>query len=855
MASNEQQQNSALTFAEIMAMAERPTTPVGSHIVVSRTSPRGVHDVNSVMNEIMLLQNPSIPPLPKSIGLDIVRDMLAPAKDRRLVVPIGALPRDILDKRKASKTNKAIANFTTNAMTFVNVGKDGEFWTIAKQFKPTHYKLEQVQEWRDAMEYSTNFIGSSGSLEGLLFRVNLGLTEAPSVSLDVKECVLLARRVLKYHDVTEDFVGKSVGDMLASYGTDFRFNKNSSAGAPYYDKITDPIVMKSVFETATSLLNAIAEGTFAKMVNNRPSLMAVLLKNKQDFYDLRTMGKKIRPYNIYGGHERMLYSILQFKLKPILFHEDQDSASAVGFSWNWGGGDRLYTWICNKIDKGPGFYPLFYGDDQLWVIVLTTGESYIVTPDFSHMDLSLSRDWGLVAYGVWKDSYKSIDKTWLRTLQLNCKRAFTRQVVIDSALCYQFQHGLGSGIPGTTKFDEVASAAVNGYIQAYFAENVNKINSKVGLASFLESVRGKVKSKFGLIFKEGSLDTYYFEKDQPEYQFEFLGQTLQRIQGRLRAHYVPKPSLKKMMISCTTYKKQYKDGNLRMRATAQKMRSLFAMGGYLYPIFRDRCHAHFDSLVKRGCPPLTEDDEEYFDETEQSIFADNIFPPGDKTFPTAEWSMNLYLPPDDAVPEFDRLSISDRISEGGSGLDEGLDFGVEDFDMFDEPDIRPSISKASGAALEQALNVVDWGFDRDRPTTASGATLDIGTATEFLRPRVDEKGMDKIPPLPQELKDQFDRDQKDKRAREKAQRELMYGVTKGSRKGKSPKQPRAEEYEPPEEQEEYEPSLGWDDPVSLGGETYDYEEEEGYGVGKDGQEYYARGHEGESERGYGHEDL
>jgi hypothetical protein len=778
--SNEEFQSFKMSFSEILRLSENQD---GEREEVARVPRSRVQsgDPESRMNHLKLrlsrLKLPTIPPTPGKTPQDEIKNRITEIRRRGLIVPIGSIPRDYLDKRATSIKQKKLACFSTNEMTFTNFGKDGEFFNVAKQYDPDQYP-DQEEEHISALEHSTTVIGSSGSMDGLLTRINVGLSEAPRVSLDVQRCVNWAASVLEYKRVEMTYDGKSLAEVLGEVSGDLTFNPNSSAGVPYYGKLKDIGVMKSAVEVGTDILNALARGDFNKLVTEeRPSLMAVLLRNKQDYYDLAKLNSKIRPYFVYPLHERLLYSAMQCQLKAVRFDESDSSGSAVGFSWNYGGGDRLYAWIMRQAGKGTGFYPCFYGDDQLWVVVTGWGQVFVYTPDFSHMDLSLCSQWGQVAYRMWRPIFRNLDKTWESVLKLNCKRAFVKQVIIDGALCFQFKHGLGSGVPGTTKFDEVASAAVNGYVKEMYEERMSAMHSVDDLAEFMTRVAGDVRTKFGLIFKEGSLTPYPFIPEQSAYEFVFLGQSLVRIAGRDRRHYIPKPQLTKLMVSATTYKKSYKSPMLRQKASMHKYRSLYAGGGYLYPIFAGRLAALFDSMEKRGLRPLIMEDEEFASESEGSIFMDIPFQDGDASWPTSEWCMNLFLPPDDSLAEHSGASVKDRLNSEPGDVDVVLqtpDFDLDEFDIDMDEEIANAVNP-KGWSDQMAL-------EREPE--------DVGVST-FQDPReVPMKFMAQTQPLSAAKKKEFEeareRERAEKRAALEARRALKgvassAGVKKGSR--------------------------------------------------------------------------
>nr|UHS71773.1 MAG: RNA-dependent RNA polymerase [Permutotetraviridae sp.] len=789
MASNEQQQFGTLTAQELLALPTAPSAP--------RTPPRGGRE-RTASGQPMLesmglterLARIGFQPTPQvapKINNDLVKKRFEKCREKGCLDFIAGLPRDPTDSRAVSAKSRSLGSYTTNEMTFTHFGKDGEIFNHLKQINPANYDETEMLEFAEALERSTQTIGSSGSLEGVVTRLSSGMIEAPKVTLNVARCVRWANRVLKFEPVINDFRGKSVVDMIDIVEPRLKFNLRSNAGVPYYKTISVPGVFKSGLDNATMVLNSIADGSFNALVRKRPSLLAVLLKNKQDFYEISKLRNKIRPYFVYPLHERLLYSLLQTGLKGELFTKDLygPSGSAIGFSWNYGGGDRLYAWIVAQTEKGPGFYPAFYGDDQLWVVVLPGGGVYIFTPDFSHMDMSLSSSYGKIAYAMWKPAFgENLDNTWDAALRLNCTRAFNRTVVVDGALTFQFKHGLASGIPGTSKFDEVASAVVCGYLQERFALVQHTMSDIQDVVAWLVEEKSVVASDFGLIFKEGTLAPYPFVPDQDSYPFVFLGQKLVQVYGGKLKHYVPMPDLEKMLISASTLKKSYKTGDLKARTRMAAVRSLYAQGGYHYGPLSHALQAAFESHLRRGYRPITEEDDEYTAETENSVFIYDVkFNPGDHSWPSRDWCVNLYLPPDDQRDEQSGRSLEEQ-SEGGSEAgpiierEDLLLEELEDFDFKFEEEIKQAVAPSNWADLMALERQED----------------DVGIADNPLNKAVAPEYMGKIVPLSAEVKAAYKKKLQEDAAERRAARERAYANRTNYMRGLKPSQMQGKAY-------------------------------------------------------------
>lgn len=757
-------------------------------------------------------------PLPKKLTNAEIKDILAGVlvPSLGIMYPIEAVPRDPQDPDFKKGGLKEDVKFTTQKLMFRDFKKDGASFNEYKNALLLKYDNDQKRELRYALEISNQYLGSMGTIQGLLNRLTTGLLKIPSIrKFDVDEQVMLASTVLHYYQVDVDYVGKALHDVMRDPRARSKFNGKSSLGIPYGSKKykdasgnIDREVVSQVYQNAMLILKNIANGKFSKYYQKHPAQFLVLLKNKQDFYKADELKVKTRPYFVYPAHERLLYQAVQTPLKAVLFNEHSSSyhtnSSAVGFIWNYGGGDELYKWI-NEYDdehvEGGEFKSVFYGDDQLWVIKLADGTKYVVTPDFSHMDLSLVKQWSKVAYGLWRPKYTNMDKTWADVLLLNCRRCFSKTVLVESSLAYSLEKGVGSGIPGTTKFDEVGSAAVNGYVKMYFEKVKTGVTAK-NLASFLKTVSNKVAETYGLTFKEGTLEPFLFVPDQTHYDFEFLGQTLQRVVGGngVDTHYIPKPKLHRLLLTATSTRKSYSSISLQERAFQTMRRSIVANGGFLYPMFYETTKALYErKLEKNSIRPLGEDDEEYEYETEEEKFFNPLpFAPDDYSFPSMMTCMNLFLPHENQLRTENRSmnehlgktivvpTVVPRMSLAFNSDDE------------EEPDLAspfstpnrgtPSrkgkekrrgeseISKAfEGAATEIQGN---WGqadlFERDMFEDVGGVSVPAAKI-------VPVKTQDLRQPLPQAVKDAHNNKIKDEIAARKAVKTQSFDQTKSTK--------------------------------------------------------------------------
>nr|UHS71815.1 MAG: RNA-dependent RNA polymerase [Permutotetraviridae sp.] len=798
MASNEQQQlMNSTSLREILQQQKREKE---AGIEPSRpTSPDMDTEKHKLVTRLQRVPIPGTPATPKKMTQEHIKVFLKPLIDNSAIRPISPLMREKTDVRQVGKKDLMTKSYTTNVMLFTNYNRDGLCFKVFQEEQKSYSSVKNLREFTEAFEESVKTIGSAGTMTGVLTRLVQGMSATKTPTMSVEDCVRYARSITKYHPVEFDFRGQSAGEVAMSLNDAkiLEFNLKASAGLAYGNMNVKDAFPAAVHNMET-FTDAVSKGNvaFRDLRERRRGLFAVALKNKTDYYKVSDLEKKTRPYFVYNLHERVPYSCLQSQIKDVRFDEDSTCSSVIGFSWNEGGGDRLYEWCLAGHEGPPGFKSIFYADDQEWLIKLTNGKTYILTPDFSHMDLSLKHMWGKVAAQVWLPLFANkVDKMWATLLLMNCERAFNREVVVDGVLTYQFQDGLASGVPGTSKFDGVASAAVNGWVAEFFEQNITAIQTEDQLIKILVLLFQQVKDKFGLIFKEGSETLYEFLPDQAEYPFIFLGQKLVRVKAHRGQHYVPKPDLTRMIISATTFKKSYAKGIYKQRATMQKLRSIYAGGGYLYPEFADAAHRAFLRLQKQGVRVHEHEDDEdldddapSMDEVEQSIFVKKVdWNPLGESFPSPEWAMNLFLPKDDQVPLVHGRTMTERTDDG------------EDFDDGSPPaDTSFLADDAMQKLLAEILSPTNWGEDPIIPRTA-----DVGVdLTKLPAPKtVSPQHQNALPPLTTAQKEKWEAEQEAARAIIREQRALRRGgggaLTKktGKKKGKTHVYEDADDYD------------------------------------------------------------
>jgi len=801
--SNEFSSRVTVSASELLAkIAKRREEREAAPVRQRTTSGQSVQETNPMQAKFQKLVVPDRPVMLAAPDAEGIRRILQPAIDLRRLTPIAPIPRHMLDPRQPSK--KKLNNFTSNIMDFRHWPKAGSFISWVKNaYQGVGVTDEEMLALLLAMREAEGYIGSGGTLLGLMTRLVKGLTSAPHmVPFDdnfSSQCVVWAKSVVQYNDIDYNFYDQSVVDIII--GVDIPINYVSDAGCPYFTKVEEDETFANALSISAELFKLIAEGgsQYKNRMKREQALLTVLLKNKTDYYHVTKLATKVRPYYVYPLHERLMYFCLHHFLKPIPFtlrhytHEEY-SGSAVGFTWNYGGAHELYSRIEDYYSDGAelkkyGFFPIFYGDDQLWIFVLPFG-TYVIDPDFEHMDMSLHSSYGDVAREVWGSSFKKIDKTWREILAMNCRRAFVHPVIIEGGLAYKKSFGLSSGVVGTTKFDEIVSASINGFIKVHSRQFVEKSSKLEHLETYLANLKTQIFELFGLNIKEGTANIHQFLPDQDHYTFEFLGQNLVLHQTGIPGvrKYVPRPKLERLVIAATTFKKKYTSNNLRDRAEVTKLRSLATMGGYHYRAFWERTQTYFENQAKRRIHPLRGGEDEDGEQQEESVFMQATFP--DDDWPTYAWCVNLFLPHDCQL-----VDTSTAVDSSHAGHELGLSTDTESesgssASFVSASDLSPPKTTMSDRLKKLELDTWSGKARYERPMFE-----DVGDAEEPPMPEVPAATTGKQQKLPDAVKRKFERERAAEREARKLVRPPKGGPSSSGAKGKTaakiPKRQRA----------------------------------------------------------------
>jgi len=376
------------------------------------------------------------------------------------------------------------------------------------------------------IEYINTHYSGSGTLAALLSRMKKQLTvkQTPSPTEDEAAWIIkhFSRNGLAHLE-----------QELSVEDVNPEMNFDAHPGAPYF-------VPGAIMKTYAAEILAAAEAALVEMSNmgftkykekchKDQALRArsvSMLSAKHDVYERSEYFTKTRPFGVTPGHLRMIFACIESSIKPGMnsFLDDEQSFSAYKFSWMNGGAAKMVDWILKK--RVPGFYPISWGDDQLWIIVCEDGSVILAGPDVSGMDMkvddpttSIFTLWLLQSFSTkpllladltstakmkeWlKSPETKLGPKWFTACIFFCNYIAACEMLVAKQHVAFRKKGLLSGVNCTTIVDIVASGRIN------YA--VSKI--KVPPDSTLPSVRAyftsvkKVTDDLGFPLKGDSMD-------------------------------------------------------------------------------------------------------------------------------------------------------------------------------------------------------------------------------------------------------------------------------------------------------------------------------------------------------------
>nr|UHS71777.1 MAG: RNA-dependent RNA polymerase [Permutotetraviridae sp.] len=577
-----------------------------------------------------------VPAMAKKWSADHVRSWMQGLQAHG-VTPLQAILRDVRDPHY--KKEGGLANLMTHHQTFTTVSKDGDMYMCLAQLPIDKFDVATINQVRAELAASNEWVMTNGPSAGLYHRIKAGLERVKPAFRAADYLPFVVKHFPVRKPLLRELAGQGARDLrwvrvdlTTSYGAPFMKPKVSAEGN----------FLPQMMSIAGEIMAAIAGGTLTDWVNKHPALCVALLKNKLDKYLLKETETKIRPYYTYPAHWNILFSAIWQSISDaaVTFLEDPESINAHGFSWGHGGAQKLYEWIADKTE--PGIYVVAYSDDQLWLVITKDKKKYLIFPDYKMMDMSLGVPFGQLALQWLKVTYEGKwDKTWQAVAEMNCRMGFEKAVLVSFALAYLIRGGLGSGIPGTAEFDQIASCAAMRYI----VPALTGLADLQALTEGLQALSKTLRLRMGLEIKEETLRIHEFLADDDYPWFSFLGHAIRRVPLNGQHVYVPIRPRDKLVLSYVQPKgTSSADGLARLRSLQSRLIGITASGGWYYDEMYFAAKRLYEYYAKEyQVTPAPEHDMTY---------AEYLLRPGSvplkpwaaKEFPPKTWFQTLVAP-------------------------------------------------------------------------------------------------------------------------------------------------------------------------------------------------------------------
>lgn len=377
------------------------------------------------------------------------------------------------------------------------------------------------------------------------------------------------------------------------------FNMKAGAGLPWKakditgenSKIGSPGVFAGSLKLALYYLKLLeipitasneATHAFSMYAKTNPIEFTVIMKRKAGVMPKSDLNKKSRPYGEFPLALRILFKWPTWYLKrmSLNFLQHPDSCSALGFSWVGGGAQQLIDLIAKVRQQAADnsarvFKGICFGDDQLWIFAYPSGDVVLCCPDISGMDMNLPSHFSQFLIARLKTYFSTSlgvatppSALFNNVCRIWARMAFKHPVIMYSAVVYAKKWGLLSGIPGTTYFDQEASAYVQYFPSTLFVERGGSLISHAsavdelfkrqldeksftpeGFKAVLAQVKAQVMKKTGFKFKESTLQYQHISSGQPvdKVDLPFLGMLVKSrvvldVSGETRTEFFPVPA-------------------------------------------------------------------------------------------------------------------------------------------------------------------------------------------------------------------------------------------------------------------------------------------------------------------------
>jgi len=473
---------------------------------------------------------------------------------------------------------------------------------------------------------------------------------------------------------------------------EIKINYKAHAGAPWFDpKVRVEHVAEEILSGAVDLYNLASEG-YDKLKDHLQNVKrdegVVILKNKRELSKRKNYLSKVRPYYVYPGKLRFLFSCIIDSYSDAMQNawDNKESISAFRFSWVYGGAVKLASWVASRRAYGSGFYPLSWGDDQLWVVVCTNGDVCIAAPDVIGMDMSLGNN--TIKFHTKKiiSEYSGkMDEVWKRVTVLYGQYLHNHPVLAYHALVVKKSgRSLSSGVNGTTAADFTGSARITFRAEPILSECKTVEDVVLGM----KKVNEVITKELGMTFKDETMVVSVFNDETLTIDVPFLGMYTQNISIDGLAGLVPIPDIPKLSASLF-YSKYSKNDVDQISALLSKCVGICASGGYTNLLLYNVCKRMYGFHADKAQPLHDLDWMGGALPDEVSEFLHHEKGQSTKPFPTRRWFMSLYLQDEHRKAEqsYQNKFKSGQVKDGTPGT--GYEMTEEEFELL-APEIKES---------------------------------------------------------------------------------------------------------------------------------------------------------------------
>ena len=701
------------------------------------------------------------------------------------------VPTDLVIRDEREKTGDYLIVPVSNKPVFTTVGHNPEFYQALQipEIMKTH-----GEEVKKILQRAATHFSTSGSSRGLYNRLSKGLTKSVkpydlskftdalgNVQIIAPEdianrIVWKPERLRKYiqnrlpSQVKEDNTKfTSVEDFMVEAGCDpdswdtcgvngyglgataYGINVDADAGLPYpKSKRGSAEALSYAINLRDKLINIANSKTgyidLQKYINERPEEFAVLMKNKFEVMSVDKMNTKTRGYFVYNSGLSWLFScVMEFITKGI---DPEESPILIGLSWSNGYAETMIRKILSMA-KGSVMIKN-YSDDGFIAGRTLDGTFYLITPDVSTLDLSLTNGHNaknadfrakVLAKIVprketeiedEKDDLadpklkvtQRLDRAAMNILRLNSLLATSGVIAIGDSECYYSEKMLRSGVPGTSWF---GSIDVNNGLENSFRPLLEVCETIEDVEAAAIRAAKLLQDNYGLEIKE---ETLVVEKIPVEdgviedgwiSKSTLLGQrfTLTNKTMSGKQQVVPIPDLEKLAVMFAVNNTQLskgQDATAKKAINLSKCMSCCVSGGYHSDILYEACKYYWNKTL-RDNPTLlpgyvddytmeylvgTEDFEEQIQAATMTV--NDV---GDEVvceFPERQFFRNLYLSKNEQIPTKPLpLTVGSTLVEGKTVELPVYDDGEEDFEA--EIHVRKSVLPSKPQTVAPDLKV------------------------------------------------------------------------------------------------------------------------------------------------------